>query len=229
MYRKSLKSKNPELESNYKKYRNRLNKLLHIAEKEHYNQLILNTKNNLKKSWQILKEIINKKKSSGCSSRFLVNNKIITNKIDICNGFNTFFINIGPTLARKIPDTGKSPLNFMKNRVFDSMYVNEVTLEELDSVIKNLKESSPGWDEISAKVVKSTYNNFKTPLLHALNLSLLNGVFPSELKVARVIPLYKAGDPLLFSNYRPVSVLPLFSKVLERLMYNRLLSFVNEH
>ena len=229
MYRKSLKSKNPELESNYKKYRNRLNKLLHIAEREHYNQLILNTKNNLKKSWQILKEIINKKKSSGCSSRFLVNNKIITNKIDICNGFNTFFINIGPTLARKIPDTGKSPLIFMKNRVFDSMYVNEVTLEELHSVIKNLKESSPGWDQISAKVVKSTYNNFKTPLLHVLNLSLLNGVFPSELKVARVIPLYKAGDSLLFSNYRPVSVLPLFSKVLERLMYNRLLSFVNEH
>ena len=117
----------------------------------------------------------------------------------------------------------------MKKRINESMYVNEVTHDELKSVIKNLKESSPGWDEISARVIKSTFDSFKEPLMHVINLSLLTGVFPSELKVAKVIPLFKAGDPLLFSNYRPVSVLPLFSKILERLMYNRLLSFINQH
>ena len=60
-------------------------------------------------------------------------------------------------------------------------------------------------------------------------MSLLNGVFPSELKIARVIPLFKSGESNKFSNYRPVSVLPLFSKILERLMYSRLLSFINKH
>ena len=144
-------------------------------------------------------------------------------------GLIHFFVNIGPTLAKKIPKVDKLPSSFMKTRINDSMYVNEVTHDELKSIIKNLKESSPGWDEISARVIKSTFDNFKEPLLHVLNLSLLTGVFPSELKVAKVIPLFKAGDPLLFSNYRPVSVLPLFSKILERLMYNRLLSFINQH
>ena len=62
-----------------------------------------------------------------------------------------------------------------------------------------------------------------------MNISLLIGVFPSELKIARVIPLFKSGEPHKFSNYRPVSVLPLFSKILERLMYSRLLPFTNKH
>ena len=210
MYRASLRTKNPELEVQYKKYRNNLNKLLYLAEKTHYDDLIATNKNNMKKSWQILKEIINKKKISSQSSRFLVNNRIITNSLDISNGFNSFFVNIGPTLAKKIPKVDKLPSSFMKTRINDSMYVNEVTHDELKSIIKNLKESSPGWDEISARVIKSTFDNFKEPLIHVLNLSLLTGFFPSELKVAKVIPLFKAGDPLLFSNYRPVSVLTLF-------------------
>ena len=91
MYRASLRTKNPELEVQYKKYRNNLNKLLYLAEKTHYDDLIATNKNNMKKSWQILKEIINKKKISSQSSRFLVNNRIITNRLDISNGFNSFF------------------------------------------------------------------------------------------------------------------------------------------
>ena len=160
MYRKCLKTKNPDLEKQYKKYRNTLNKLLNLAERKHYEQLISDNKSNLKKSWQILKEIINKKKASGCSSRFLVNNKIVTNKIDICNGFNSFFVNIGPTLAKDIPNIDKSPRSFMKTQNNHSMYINHVTDDELKNIMKNLKESSPGWDDISARVIKTTYDNF---------------------------------------------------------------------
>ena len=92
-----------------------------------------------------------------------------------------------------------------------------------------MKDSSSGWDCISSSVVKKTSDSIISPLVHVFNLSIKKGVFPSELKIARVVPLYKSGDPLSFSNYRPVSILPLFSKILERLMYERLLSFVNEN
>ena len=81
-------------------------------------------------------------------------------------------------------------------------------------------------------LLTGNYNNtpsFIVPLTHNMYMSLLRGVFPSELKIARVIPLFKSGESNKFSNYRPVSVLPLFSKVLERLMYSRLLSFINKH
>ena len=67
------------------------------------------------------------------------------------------------------------------------------------------------------------------PLLHILNLSLSEGVFPDELKVAKCIPLYKSGNKLLINNYRPVSILPIFSKIFERVMYKRLLSFINRN
>ena len=55
------------------------------------------------------------------------------------------------------------------------------------------------------------------------------GVFSSELKLAKVIPLYKTNDPMMFSNYRSVSVLPVFSKILQRILYNQLLAFINKH
>ena len=109
------------------------------------------------------------------------------------------------------------------------MYLNEVTVNEVKNVIVSLKEASPGWDDIHAKIIKCTYNLFMDPLTHVLHLSMLQGVVPNELKIARVIPLFKADNNMLISNYRPVSVLPVFSKILERLMYNRLYSFIIKH
>ena len=109
------------------------------------------------------------------------------------------------------------------------MAIMPIIQNDVISIIKNLKVSSPGWDSISAVVVKATYACFIEPLTHILNLSIMHGVFPSELKLAKVFPLYKANDPMLFSNYRPVSVLPVFSKIYERVMYNQLLSFTNKH
>ena len=229
MYRNYMKTKNREQESVYKKYRNKLNGVIFNAEKDYYDKLITKSKNNMKKSWQTLKDIINKEKATGESSRFMVNNRLITDKKEICDGFNSFFINIGPSLSKNIPSVNKLPCEFMKNRIDNEMLMEEVMEDEVKAIIKNLKDSSSGWDSISSSVVKSTSEGIITPLTHVFNLSVIKGVFPSELKIARVVPIFKSGDPLLFSNYRPVSILPLFSKILERLMYSRLLAFVNEN
>ena len=109
------------------------------------------------------------------------------------------------------------------------MFLSPVQEKEVEAIIKSLKVSSAGWDNVSACVVKKTYELVITPLSYVMNLSITKGIFPNELKVARVIPLFKSGDETSFSNYRPVSVLPLFSKILERLMYKRLLSFINKN
>ena len=95
------------------------------------------------------------------------------------------------------------------------------TSEEIRNIIKLLINGSSGWDEISAKIIKFAFSPLLKTLCHIFNLSLYTGVFPGELKLAKVVPLYKAGDAQKFSNNRPVSVLPIFAKVLERLMYNR--------
>ena len=78
-------------------------------------------------------------------------------------------------------------------------------------------------------MIKHVKQDIKLPSAHICNLSFGTGVFPSELKIANVVPIFKANDEMIFSNYRPVSVLPVFSKLIERLMYNRLIQYINEN
>ena len=157
-----------------------------------------------------------------------MNNKTITsNKSVKANGFNSFFVNVGTNLAKTIPSDPRSPEIYMTRNPC-SMVLLPTENNEVISIIKNLKDNSPGWDAVAAKVVKASYSSFIEPLTHILNLSIRNGVVPIEMKLAKVTPLFKTDDLMIFSNYRPVSVLPAFSKILERLMYNRLLSFINK-
>ena len=78
-------------------------------------------------------------------------------------------------------------------------------------------------------LIKESIDIIITPLTCIINLSVTSGIVPKQLKIARVIPLFKSGEQDIFTNYRPVSVLPAFSKILERVMYNRLLRFLNNH
>ena len=213
----------------YKRYKAQLDKILSNTERQHYATLFEANKNNLKKSWTILKEIINKRKGAAGSTKFKVGNTVTMDKKIIASGFNDFFINVGPNLASKIPRDERSPTTFMGDRCKDNIWLSPVLEEDVVTIIKTLKEGSSGWDEISARIVKQTYAHFIKPLTKIMELSLTTGVVPIEMKIARVIPLFKSGDKCVFSNYRPVSVLPLFSKILERLMYNRLLDFINKH
>ena len=229
LYRRYSRSKCPEHLLIYQKFRNKLQGNMLRAEKEHYEKILEENQGNLKKSWRILKEVINKKKSTMSCSKFFINNKLSSDKNKIADSFNNFFINIGPTLAQDIPSDNREPTEFLKNRVVHSMVLEPVLEEEIFNVVFALKESSAGWDSISTCVVKNVYNNIKVPLCHIINLSFLTGVFPLELKVARVIPLFKAGETTQFSNYRPVSVLPAISKIFEKLLYIRILSFIKKH
>ena len=84
---------------------------------------------------------------------------------------------------------------------------------------------SPGYDNIHVNVIRNLYNELKTPLMNIFNLSLNTGIFPDRMKVAKVTPIFKKGEKSSISNYRPISVLPCFSKILERIMYNRLYGY----
>ena len=108
--------------------------------------------------------MINKKKSTSSCSRFIVNDKITSDKMEISNGFNSFFINVGPTLAAKIPSDNRSPTAFMKDRVINSMVLDNVFSDEIINIIKSLKEGSSGWDGIRCSIIKSTYTAFIEPL-----------------------------------------------------------------
>jgi len=227
-----MSKKYPTLQNieHYKQYKKTLNRILKEVEKQHYDNLFLTNKNNIKKSWSIIKEIINKKISNSQPDKLEINNQITSDTELIAEKFNQYFTNLGPTLANKITSPNCDPLTYIKHNNPTSIYLTGVTTKEVETLIKNQKiNSSPGWDEIPTALLKNTYQCFIKPLTHAFNLSITQGIFPEELKLARVTPVYKNDSPLKVNNYRPISVLSVFSKLLEKIMYSRLTTFFEKH
>ena len=105
----------------YKKYRNKLCQLLRIGERSHYEHILNKSKQNLKKSWQIIKSIIGKNQSDKVIiHKFKVDNKIIMDPVVIANSFNNLYVNIGPSLASKVPlpNLDINPTSYIKNRLW---------------------------------------------------------------------------------------------------------------
>jgi len=195
----------------------------------YYQKLLLENKTNLRKSWNILKEMIGRKYERTCNVQFLIDDKVVTDKNIIVNEFNDFYANIGPTLAQNIPVSQEKPFDFLKGDYKSSVYISPVIEQELCTVISKLRNSASGLDDLKPEVIKAVSSAIVKPLLHILNLSFQQGVVPTELKSAYITPLFKGGDPMVIKNYRPVSVLPVFSKIFERLMYNRLVSYIEKY
>ena len=106
-------------------------------------------------------------------------------------------------------------------------YLLTNTIEVLN-VIKLLKDSAAGFDGYTLNVINSILDYIVVPLTYVVNLSFVSGVVPTELKIAKVMPLYKVDNPHIFNNYRPISILPIISKVLEKLMHKRVYKFLNQ-
>ena len=228
LYVKFIKDPSDVNEFNYKLYRNKLHHVLRSAERKHYQELITCNKSNLKKKWAVIKDIINKKKTMKASNYFIHNNVKISDNQAIASHFNNFFVNVGKSLSDKIPDSPKSAISYMSKQYCKSIFLKPTTKKEMVLIIKQLKTSSSfGWDDISAKAIQFSHIPLLDPLVHLVNLSLSQGFFPDELKIAKVIPLFKSGDTTLFNNYRPISILSTFSKIFERIFYNRVYEFLN--
>ena len=153
LYRKYIKHRTLCYELLYKNYRNELSKDLLKAEKLHIQYLLETNKNDLGKTWKTIKGIINKDQRSPIQNSFLHNGKTITDKKQIVENFNNFFTNIGPTLSKKIPFTEGNITDYL-DRVQNSIFLNPVDGQEVIKIVKGLKNSSSGWDEINAPTMK---------------------------------------------------------------------------
>ena len=104
-----------------------------------------------------------------------------------------------------------------------------VEKHEIIEIVYQLKESSPGWDSIPASVAKTTIQSYIKPLTSLINSSFENGLFPDELKLTKVIPIFKNGDKRDITNYRHISVLSFLSKIFEKTINNCLIKFIDKH
>ena len=164
------------------------------------------------------------------SDHFKVNETMTSDPVEISNKFNEYFINVGPKLAERIQNNNVNFTTFLGERSVNSIFLDAVTEKEVEIEISNLSgNKSCGHDEIPPKLVKEISKQIVKPLTHIYNQSLLTGVIPNELKIALVTPVFKANSKEEFSNYRPISVLPCFSKILEKIMYKRVMKYLDMH
>ena len=178
-----------------------------------------------------LTPVMNKEsKSQNTPESFIHEKQEIKGAKDIANEFNNYFINVGPNIAKTLGSKYNDALTYLEMSNEHTMFLRPTDSTEITKIVGNMKnKSSFGYDLISPKILKSTIKSIVTPLAHIINLSMLQGKCPSKMKIAKVIPIHKAEDTNIFKNYRPISLLPVFSKVLEKVIFKRVFDFCNKY
>ena len=149
---------------------------------------------------------------------------------DISNAFNDYFSTIGQNLSNNFPENSDFR-KYMKTNSSNTIYMNPIVIKEVSIEINKLKiNKSSGPDGVPPKVSRYASEYTSPVLTHIFNLSIEQEVFPDLFKIAKVIVLYKKGNKCLPENYRPIiSLLNIFDKIFERLIYRRLISFLNKY
>ena len=224
-------NKRPTLlnEIRYKSLKRTVRKVLRQSQRDYYHRQIEENSNNIKKTWEILNSLLGRTTRKGQVTELKIDNRTITNPQEIVNNLNNHFSNIGNKIIQAIPPSPLDSHSFLRGSYQQSIFFNPVTEAEVLICISDLKNCSPGCDGLRPQLVKENVFSLIKPLVHIFNLSLTQGTVPRLLKRAYITPVHKAGDTDRLNNYRPISVLNVMSKLLERLVYNRLLSFINHH
>ena len=215
---------NPELRRRFVSYRNWVNRLVKTQRESYYEHELKNSPSP-KKSWAIINELTQRKiKNNHKISELIVNNRKITDKTEIANVLNEYFINVASNLATnkrlKLPNLEKV------DQTINSFA--EISEREVLLYINSLKsQSSTGPDGISAKTLKICKEHIVHPLCYIFNLCLQNGSIPDRLKVAYVTPVFKAGSKTDTNNYRPISNISQLAKLLEKCIKSRLNSYLD--
>ena len=217
-----------ELHKNFKQNRNQVTAQIRNAHITYQSNELDIVKNDISKAWNVSKATIglqSSKKTQNMS--YIVNNKHITDSYDISNAFNNFFASIGSELSGDITSS-INPLSYLKT-VQNSMFMPKVSENEVKNIIMSFKNSAAGWDSFSTFVAKQCVDGYISPLTYIINRAIIQGIFPSELKIARVIPIFKSGDKQNVSNYRPISILTFFAKVFEKILYSNISKFLDRN
>ena len=228
---KKIKLTNPAsreyetLRINLKTYNKILRTSICSAKKQFLAYTFEKYKSDIRNTWKSINEVLSKKGNKNTPPTSLnVNGNEITNTSEITNMFNTFFTNIGNELANKINYSGTKDFTYyLRNRQNQKFTLNEVNEQTVTRIIENLPaKNSCGYDDISSIFLKRITTSIIKPLTIVINQVLINGIFPDKLNIAKVVPIFKSGDCTLTNNYSPISLLPVISKVIEKIIYTQL-------
>ena len=213
----------------YKRYSNLLTKLKTTSKKYYFENQLKSASSNPKETWRILRELLPHKQHTSVAPTLEVNSSIVSNKEKIAENFNEFFANIGHKLSQDIQPS-VSHTFYLKNCVTSSMILFPPTSSEVASELKRLKvNKSSSDDQIPTKFIVIAADVISPYFTYLVDFMFTKGIFPNALKIAKVIPIHKSGSKQAVENYRPISLLSPFSKIVEKIIKTRLVSFLNKN
>ena len=230
---KSCPRDNPEhnrIEYNLKADNGYLNQCIRTAKREYCVLECTKYKNDIRKTWDTLKDIINSKNSKSDPSYFTEHGIKISGSKTIVDKFNEYFTKIGPELASSIDTSNKIPFdNYLKSPCQLSFQFQYTTPDSIEKFVGDLEpKSSAGYDYLSSKLLKDIKGITSHPLRIIINQTLCSGIFPSKFKLDKVIPLYRKEDQRVFGNYRSISLLSSISEIFKKKLHlNRSLSILH--
>lgn len=221
---------NEILKITYRRYRNYCNNMLKKLKRNYEKDLLTKSSKNTKSLWKSIKQITNLKKAKDKNIELL---NIKPTAKESLNQINNFFAEVGLNLSHQMSSKHLN-LNFRRHKQayskLSSIGIIETDPHEIGSIIKTLKtESATGVDNIPNIFLRKASPALTIVLAHLCNVCLRQGVFPALLKKAIIHPIYKSGEKTDISNYRPISILTAISKILEKIINNRLLGFLNKY
>ena len=222
-------SKKFPTELNIQKYKSFKNQNLsdqRAAARSYYKDQLGIFGDDLRKSFKVLRKVIGKQDGQSMANiDFIIGNKLVSDETEIVNGFNNYFVTVGKSLTKNT-NNDVNPLDYIQSNS-KSIVIPDITVGDIINVIYSLNNSSAGYDDMPASIMKKCIDEYITPLTYLINYSIRQGVFPDELKIAKIIPIFKSGNEQCANNYRPISVLSFFSKIYEKVMANFFTNFLD--
>ena len=225
----AVKSKSQLLMSSYRQIRNKINKQNFELKRQYFSERLAQAKGNMKESWKTINQVVNKRSKSTNIDLLKGPGREIVNRQEISNTMNEYFCSVGKDLASKIEDapnpmlTGKYNLN-PDNKRFN---FRPIVVQDIRDAMGKIKTSkSLGSDNIPSYFLKLATPYIENTLVFMFNTSLETSQFPDCWKNARITPIFKEGDRAERSNYRPISVLPVISRLFEKLVFNQLYEYL---
>ena len=224
---KKITQKSPEKWSVYKQLRNKVTKEIKVAIETHCRGLIEETKDNPKKMWKTINRVLDKSPQSITTSCLDVEGNRIKKEADIAEALNHHFVTVGPKLAGKVEQRiNDDPLKYVvkQSSVMKFTPVSDIFILNSIKQLKNGK--APGPEKIPTLLIKDAGEVICKQLAMIVNSSLRHGIFPDIWKLARVTPIFKSGSRSDTNNYRPISVISVFSRILERIVHDQIYDYL---
>ena len=212
----------------YTEFRNNLTTELRQAKTNYYENQFEMNENNTKKTWEVINSVIKSKKEYPKVKLTDEEDNYIV-ETEIPNKFINYFTNIASKLSSEIQPTQHNASSYLPNRIDHTLILTPICPNEVISVIDDLKDNGNKVNTIATSVLVESKHIIAPIICHLIDLFVQQGYFPENLKLGCITPIYKNGNKTKVNNYRPVCSLSPISKIIEKVINNRMVDFLDDH